>query len=80
MQLVIDSANIEKIRMLNEYYPIDGVTTNPSIIVKEQKPFLPLLKEIRSVIGEEKELFVQALAERAEDIVEEARYLRNTLS
>ncbi len=47
MQLVIDSANLEKIKKLNEYFPIDGVTTNPTIIVKEKKPFLPLLREIR---------------------------------
>ncbi|MFC0273267.1 transaldolase family protein [Metabacillus herbersteinensis] len=80
MQLVIDSANIEKIKKLNEYFPIDGVTTNPSLIVKERKPFLPLLKEIRSVIGDEKELFVQTIAKAAEDIVEEARFICDTLS
>ncbi|WP_152597305.1 transaldolase family protein [Neobacillus niacini] len=33
MRLFIDSANVEQIRHLNEYYPITGVTTNPSIIV-----------------------------------------------
>lgn len=72
MKIVIDSANAEKIRQLNEYFPIDGVTTNPSIIVKEKKPFLLLLQEIRGVIGDEKELFVQAVADKAEEIVEEA--------
>ncbi|MFK4997906.1 transaldolase family protein [Bacillus sp. N9] len=39
MQLVIDSANVEKIKKLNDYFPIDGVTTNPTIIVKEENPF-----------------------------------------
>lgn len=37
MKIVIDSANVKEIRDLNEYFPIDGVTTNPSIIVKEQR-------------------------------------------
>lgn len=80
MQLVIDSANLDQIKKLNEYFPIDGVTTNPSIIVKEQKPFLPLLKEIRNIIGEEKELFVQAIADKAEDIVQEAHHMNKVLT
>ncbi|MCP8615680.1 transaldolase family protein [Salirhabdus salicampi] len=79
MRLFIDSSNVSQIKSLNEYFPIDGVTTNPSIIVKEQKPFLPLLKEIRNVIGEDKLLFVQTLSTRAEDIIEEARYIHDTL-
>jgi fructose-6-phosphate aldolase 2 len=80
MQLVIDSADIEKIKELNEYYPIDGVTTNPSIIVKEKKPFLPLLKEIRNIIGDEKELFVQVLSEKAEEMVDEAHFICEKIS
>ena len=34
MKLLIDSADIEQIRKCYEYYPIDGVTTNPSILAK----------------------------------------------
>ncbi|MCE4050089.1 MULTISPECIES: transaldolase family protein [Bacillaceae] len=79
MKLFIDSADINKIKMLTEYYSIDGVTTNPSIIVKEGKPFLPLLKEIQSSLGVEKELFVQTIADKAENIVEEAKYIQKSL-
>ncbi|KKI92369.1 transaldolase [Bacillus sp. SA1-12] len=80
MKLVIDSANSNAINELHEYLPIDGVTTNPSIIVKEKKEFLPLLKDIRNVIGEEKELFVQTISEKAEDIREEAHYICHAIS
>ncbi|MGM7719798.1 fructose-6-phosphate aldolase [Metabacillus sp. Hm71] len=80
MNLVIDSANVEAIKNLNEFLPIDGVTTNPSIIVKEKGDFLPLLKEIRNIIGEEKELFVQTISKKAEEIVEEARYICTTIT
>lgn len=79
MRLYIDSADVKKIAELNEYFPIAGVTTNPTIIVKENRPFLELLKEIREVIGEEKELFVQALGDTAEEIVEEAKYITGKL-
>ena len=37
MFLIIDSANVRDIREIIEYYPIDGVTTNPSIIAKKIK-------------------------------------------
>lgn len=75
MLLVIDSANVEDIRELVEYFPIDGVTTNPSIIVKEKKDFLHLLKEIRDVIGNDRELYVQTLSFKATEIIEEAKYI-----
>jgi fructose-6-phosphate aldolase 2 len=80
MQLVIDSANVEAIKNLHEFLPIDGVTTNPSIIVKEGRYFLPLLEDIRNVIGEEKELFVQTISEKAEGIVKEAHYICSAIT
>lgn len=72
MEIIIDSANIESIKRLAKYYPIDGVTTNPSIIVKEKKPFIPLLKEIRSIIGDDRMLYVQVLSSTAPEMVREA--------
>lgn len=79
MQLIIDSANVNDIRELVEYYPIDGVTTNPNLIVKEKRDFLQLLEEIREVIGCNRELFVQTLAVNAEEIVKEAKYIRENI-
>lgn len=64
----------------NEYYPIAGVTTNPSIIVKEKRPYLELFKEIRAIIGDEKELFVQVIGDTAEEMVEESKYINRQLS
>ena len=34
MKFCIDDANVEKIRRIYEYYPVDGVSTNPSILTK----------------------------------------------
>ena len=80
MKLYIDSADVEKIARLYEYYPIAGVTTNPSILVSEGRPYLEVLKEIRAVIGNEKELFVQAVGDTAEEIVEEGRFITEAIS
>ena len=38
MILLIDDADIDRIRAIYNYYPIDGVTTNPSILAKCGKP------------------------------------------
>ena len=58
MLYMLDSANVDDIRKICDIFPIAGVTTNPTIITNEKKDFFPLLKEIRSVIGD-KMLHVQ---------------------
>ncbi len=73
MKLILDTANREDIRYFNTYYPIVGVTTNPTILSREGGDVLALLKEIRSIIGEEKELHVQVTETEYERIVEEAK-------
>ena len=72
MRIILDTANLEDIRYFNTYYPIEGVTTNPTILSKEGGDVLALLKEIRTIIGEEKELHVQVTETEYEKIVEEA--------
>ena len=43
MLYIIDTANLEKIAHCNEFYPIDGVTTNPTIISRENCDFKKLI-------------------------------------
>jgi transaldolase len=50
MKFFIDTANIEEIRKAHELGVIDGVTTNPSLMAKEGKDPVKLLKEICSVV------------------------------
>ena len=72
MKLIIDDANVEKIKKIYEYYPVDGVTTNPSILAKSGRAPYQVLKEIRQIIGDEAQLHVQAVAATAEGMVEDA--------
>ncbi|MBE6037511.1 MAG: fructose-6-phosphate aldolase [Clostridiales bacterium] len=71
MKLIIDDADIKKIKEIYEFYPADGITTNPSIVSKTGRPPYEVLKEIREFIGEEGDLHVQTISQKAEDIVEE---------
>jgi len=50
MKFFIDTANIGEIREANDLGVLDGVTTNPSLVAKEGKEFVPLLKEICAVV------------------------------
>ncbi|APQ76713.1 fructose-6-phosphate aldolase [Clostridium botulinum] len=79
MLILLDTANIESIKNINDIYPLDGVTTNPTIISKEKKDFIGILRKIRNVIGEEKMLHVQVIGSKAEDMIEEAVYLNEKI-
>jgi len=50
MKLFIDSANINEIREANAIGIIDGVTTNPSLIAKEGRDFIAVVREICSIV------------------------------
>lgn len=79
MIYILDTADLQAIKHCNEFYPLSGVTTNPSIIAKAKTDFWPLVEEIRAIIGPEKMLHVQTTQVKAEDIVEEAKLLKERL-
>lgn len=79
MLYILDTADLDAIRHCNEYYPLAGVTTNPSIIAKENTDFWQLVKEIRKIIGDDKMLHIQTTQTTAEKIVEEAKLLKYEL-
>lgn len=79
MIYILDTANLEAIKHCNEFYPLAGVTTNPSIIAKAKTDFWKLVKDIRNIIGPEKMLHVQTTAVKAEEIVEEAKLLKEKI-
>lgn len=79
MLYILDTADLSSIKYCNEFYPLDGVTTNPSIIAKENTDFWKLVKNIREIIGKDKMLHVQTVQTKAEKIVEEAKLLQKEL-
>ena len=50
MKFFIDTANIEEIKKAVAMGMVDGVTTNPSLIAKEKRPFEELLAEICGLV------------------------------
>jgi len=69
MEIFIDTANTEQIKKYYELGIVDGVTTNPSLIAKEDKPFKKIIEEIVSIV--DGPISVEATEEKAEDIVKQ---------
>ncbi len=53
MRLFLDTASLEEIREAARWGVLRGVTTNPSLIAREEQDFLPLVKQICSVVDGE---------------------------
>ncbi len=50
MKFFIDTGNTDEIRTAQEMGILDGVTTNPTLLSRENKPYLDVLKEICSIV------------------------------
>src|SRR3990172_2211735 len=50
MQIFLDTANVAEIKEGVAMGMVDGVTTNPSLIAKEKRPFRPLVEGIWSIV------------------------------
>jgi|TARA_B100001123_G_C14876423_1_gene854131 transaldolase len=50
MEFFVDTADIKEIRRINDMGILDGVTTNPSLVLKANKNFKKLIKEICKIV------------------------------
>ena len=73
MKFFIDTANLEEIKRGVDMGMVDGVTTNPSLIAKEDKPFEEILKDIVAVV--DGPISAEVVSLEAEGMVEEAKVL-----
>lgn len=51
MKFFVDTADVDEIRDLNETGLVDGVTTNPSLIMKSGKDIVEVTREICSIVA-----------------------------
>ena len=73
MKFFIDTANVEEIKKAWDLGVIDGVTTNPSLISKEGKDPIELLKEICSIVNGP--VSAEAVSMTADEMIKEAEFL-----
>lgn len=75
MEFILDTADLEAVKQLDELLTIDGVTTNPSIITKSGKTPEQVIKEFVEYLRPEQKFFVQVVSTDYEQMLEEARYI-----
>ncbi len=73
MKFFIDGANVSKIRELVDWFVVDGVTTNPSLLSKEEGDPEKIVREICEIVNGP--VSVEVVSTDAQGMVEEARRL-----
>lgn len=73
MKIFLDTANIKEIKQAAEVGMLDGVTTNPTLMAKENKPYYQILREIFTIV--KGPVNAEVIGQTAEEIVAEAHQL-----
>ncbi len=73
MKFFLDTANIDDIKKAKDCGLLDGVTTNPTLVARENREFRELVTEICSIV--DGPVNAEAVSHTADEIVKEAREL-----
>lgn len=73
MKIFLDTANVEHIKEAHSWGVVDGVTTNPTLIAKEERNFEEVVREICGIV--DGPISAEVVSEGAKGMVEEAREL-----
>ena len=73
MKFFVDTAEIDAIAELNDLGMVDGVTTNPSLILKSGRDILEVTKEICDLV--DGPVSAEVVATKADDMIAEGRKL-----
>jgi fructose-6-phosphate aldolase 2 len=76
MKLLLDTADTAKIEEVLEYLPVDGFTTNPTILARESKNVKETLTRLIQLAQGQRSIHAQVTAVLAEDIADQAVELR----
>ena len=73
MKFFLDTATLDEIREANDWGIVDGVTTNPSHVAKEDMPFRQLIEEICGIV--DGPISAEVVSTDAEGMIAEAKEL-----
>ncbi|WP_175074426.1 transaldolase family protein [Terribacillus sp. AE2B 122] len=80
MKILMDGSDADVFRQLNEYLPLDGVTTNPSILAKGKGTAEEQVLQLADLLDKQQTLHVQVVSSKYERMIEEAKRISETLS
>ena len=73
MKFFVDTANLDEIKQAKEMGMADGVTTNPTLVAREKRPFRPLIEEICHIV--EGPVSAEVISQETQGMVKEAEDL-----
>jgi transaldolase len=73
MKIFLDTANLEQISEAASWGILDGVTTNPTLVSKENMEFEPLIRKICKIVPGP--VSVECISSGADDLIDEAQNL-----
>ncbi|MFI0395669.1 fructose-6-phosphate aldolase [Paracoccus jiaweipingae] len=73
MKFFVDTADTAAIKELNDLGMVDGVTTNPSLILKSGRDIAEVTREICAMV--EGPVSAEVVAENADDMIREGKHL-----
>lgn len=72
MIYLADTANVEELKKLLYFFPLSGVTTNPSILSQEGRKVNDIIPELVELF-KDKQFHFQVLSAKAKDMLDEAK-------
>jgi len=75
MKIFLDTANIQEIREANSWGILDGVTTNPSLVAKEGRDFLEVVREICAIVSGP--VSAEVVSTTADEMIKEGRAIKH---
>jgi len=74
MKIFLDSSDISEIKLINKSGLIDGITTNPSLLAKQEGDFKKILKTIATEV--KGPISAEVTATHTNKMIEEAKILQ----
>ena len=71
MKIFLDTANIKEIREAHSWGILDGVTTNPSLVAKEGRDFLEVVREVCAIV--QGPVSAEVVSTTTDDMIREGR-------
>jgi len=73
LKFFLDTANVDEIKRINELGLVDGITTNPTLISKENRPFREVIEDITNIV--DGPVSAEVVSLDAEGMIKEGREL-----
>ena len=73
MKIFLDTSDVEVIRQHSETGMIDGVTTNPTLMMESGRDPIDVIKDISALFSDDSSISAEVVADTAEEMISQAK-------